>query len=154
MFSEVSPASIDSLSLDCSHTERHLRTEVLTDEAVYSGLRLSVPPRWEGRLSFTCEFSLYIHSLPLSDSGHLSPRDREGSMGGGPNSSHSWDTRCVISENQGVSLCAAPLFVSSSLLRLLLMLYCSYTVLTQRLLNTAKKLRLFVLMCGFIYYQK
>lgn len=63
-------------------------------------------------------FSLYIHSLPLSDSGHLSSRDLEESMGGGPNSSHSWDTQCIIFENQGVSLCAAPLFVSSSLLSL------------------------------------
>lgn len=80
-------------------------------------------------------------------------------MSGMPHSSHSWDTYCIISESQGVSVIPNSAFHVKHLLPVLC---CSYTVLTLRMPYSsvpsmqykASVLKLFVSLCGFIYYQQ
>lgn len=80
--------SIDSLGVDCSHGERHLRVEI--------SIELSTCPSVPGGRQVTARHTLSLSLSPTSPGpGHLFHTGPEGNF---PTRSHSCNTQCAIFE--------------------------------------------------------
>lgn len=132
-----------------SQRESRLETEIWPKEAVYSGLPSSLHSQVEGEaepmLSLTWPCAVLIYSAPhppalLAWFWPPVPRgDLEGSTGRVPHSHPSWDTQCES------PWCPVYIHRPNSELA------CSDVPSLQHKPNEWK---LFVLLCGFIYYKK